>query len=440
MINGAIPMPNARLDTPRRSRASKMTGTATPPPETTNSGAVGWPNTNIEPPRRPRSKASANPIGTGDGSGGTDARMDANCGTAAHQPANIGAGAGSSPDAIRVAPPSPIPDNVLIEEGAKSCATTEGGPPHHDQNVAREGAVETAEPSRGPPPHASIPALMALQRQRAFAIKQQGICTRSCESFIASHPAFAGIEDRKKVFARAKAIRLAVEKGATWKAGTATISPPRTASALAVKQSEAIATDENAIAEACAPIILNAAQARAGWDVLRLNVVKEMEALAKTLPIWAWAKDVRGLGPLGVAIIAAEASGPRGDVASYATKERLWKRLGLAVIDGQRQQKRADKDLAAAHGYNPRRRSEIWTIADSLFRAQWRGAKEDVAAHPLGLYGEAYLRRKCATEGRDWSDARRDADARRVMTKALIEDYWRAWRRAVRIETPDRDP
>jgi len=38
------------------------------------------------------------------------------------------------------------------------------------------------------------------------------------------------------------------------------------------------------------------------------------------------------------------------------------------------------------------------------------------------------------TEGRDWSDARRDADARRVMTKALIEDYWRAWRRAVQEE------
>ena len=437
MINGAGMFSETKPEPPRGSRAMKATDTVPAAPEATNSGASKPADTTNSPPRRPRSKASANPIGTGDGSGGTDASGRPKAITYTHQPANIGAGAVTVPGAIASPPPSPIPANVLIEEGAAFALAADAPTPHPNQNVAREGAVEAADPSRGPPPHASIPALMALQRQRAFAIRQQGICTRSCESFIASHPAFAGVEDRKKVFERAKAIRLAVEKGASRPADSKRASPPRTASALAVKQSEAIATDENAIAEACAPIILNAAQARTGWDVLRLNAVKEMEALAKTLPVWAWAKDVRGLGPLGVAIIAAEASGPRGDVASYATKERLWKRLGLAVIDGQRQQKRADKDLAAAHGYNPRRRSEIWTIADSLFRSQWRGAKEDVAAHPLGPYGGAYLRRKCVTEGRDWSDARRDADARRVMTKALIEDYWRAWRRAVQEETSD---
>lgn len=80
--------------------------------------------------------------------------------------------------------------------------------------------------------------------------------------------------------------------------------------------------------------------------------------------------------------------------------------------------------------YSPRRRAEIWTIADSMFRHQWTGADEDAGteAHATGPYGESYARRKAATADREWNGHRREADARRIMTKQFIEDLWKAWR------------
>ncbi|WP_216839240.1 hypothetical protein [Falsiroseomonas tokyonensis] len=177
---------------------------------------------------------------------------------------------------------------------------------------------------------------------------------------------------------------------------------------------------------ASTPIILQSAAARAGWDKLRAECERDMRRLAKTLPVYGWAQQVRGFGDLGLAIVIGET----GDLSLYATKERVWKRLGLAVIEGFRQSRRSDVEQAAAHGFNPKRRAEIWAIADAMFRHQWRGAKEDAPPHALGPYGEAYARRKAGTEAREWTPKHRDNDARRIMTKQLVEDLWREWRKA----------
>ena len=174
-----------------------------------------------------------------------------------------------------------------------------------------------------------------------------------------------------------------------------------------------------------ADIVRQSAVARGVWDNLREKVETDMRKLARTLPVHAWANGVRGFGDLGLAIVIGET----GDLSLYETKERVWKRLGLAVIEGFRQQRRSDPDEAAAHGYNPKRRAEVWAIADSMFRHQWRGEKDDVPAHAIGPYGEVYAIRKAATEGREWTLKHRDNDARRIMAKALVADLWAAWRR-----------
>lgn len=175
-----------------------------------------------------------------------------------------------------------------------------------------------------------------------------------------------------------------------------------------------------------------------------------MVDLAKAMPEHGWQKVVAGFGELGLAIIVGE-TGTKikledGTVEikgldTFATKERVWKRLGLAVIDGERQQKRTNVEEAEAHGYNPRRRAEIWAIADSMFKHQRAGDKDEdgndptksgkpmvVPAHATGPYGEVYGRRKAHTETRGWTDKHRDHDARRIMMKALVEDLWRVSR------------
>lgn len=145
---------------------------------------------------------------------------------------------------------------------------------------------------------------------------------------------------------------------------------------------------------------------------------KHMVKLAKTLPVWEWAQEVHGFGALGLAIIIGEA----GDLSAYPQKGHLWKRMGVAVLDGIRQgglRKGAAAEDWIEHGYNRQRRSRLFTIGDSLIKKQ-------------NEYRFLYLDRK-EIERRKLPDAtpmhihRR---AQRYMEKKLLRDLWSAWRRA----------
>ncbi|MDB5848207.1 MAG: hypothetical protein JWP29_1959 [Rhodoferax sp.] len=264
--------------------------------------------------------------------------------------------------------------------------------------------VPTTDPL---PPSAILSELFELQAQRSFCIKSQSRCDRSTEALIARSLGYnkeQSEKDRKAVWKQASAIRKMVESGEGLKK---------------------YGDRRDAALSACLPIILTSARAREGWDNHRKHVEKRMRKLARSLPVWAFVEPIKGFGDLGLAIVIAET----GDLSNYATKERVWKRLGLAVIEGERQQRKTGAEAAAAHGYSPRRRSEIWALcSDSMFRHQWRGERDDVPAGPAGPYGEVYARRKANTETRGWTPGHRHNDARRVMTKSLIEDLWKAWR------------
>lgn len=178
---------------------------------------------------------------------------------------------------------------------------------------------------------------------------------------------------------------------------------------------------------------------------------KRMQALAKTLPVYsAFVAGVRGFGLPYFSRIIGEA----GDLSNYPSPACLWKRMGLAVIGGERQRKSTNKELAIAMGYCPERRAVMWNIGDSLFKAQ-------------NPYREIYLERlavehaKAVAEGlipatttadtvKSWADrdlpalekvtkAQVDAGgyrtaahihnrALRYMEKRLLRDLWRAWR------------
>lgn len=189
-----------------------------------------------------------------------------------------------------------------------------------------------------------------------------------------------------------------------------------------------------------APVLL----ALQGFDDTRDSIERQMKRAARQLPVWAaFGKGVSGFGELALAVIVAECGRAPGDYRSVAA---LWKRLGLAVINGERQRKYSDKELAALHGYDPHRRASVWAfIDDAMFRNQWAGADEETGApaHPTGPYGEAYGRKKAqymqrvadtidlpAKDPAKWTAGRAEKAARRYMAKCLLRDLWAAWRRA----------
>lgn len=204
---------------------------------------------------------------------------------------------------------------------------------------------------------------------------------------------------------------------------------------------EAGIAPDDALASLVSPLILANKQGRSAFDTVRHAAEKEMRRLAKQLPVYPWWRGVKGAGDLGLAIVVAEA----GDIGSYKSVAALWKRLGLAVINGERQRKHGDRDLASLHGYSPQRRAEIWTLGDAMFRHQWSGVDREngIAAHPIGPYGEHYGRKKAAYMQRvvdtadappgpeTWTPKRADNAARRYMTKCLIRDLYGAWRAAM---------
>lgn len=144
---------------------------------------------------------------------------------------------------------------------------------------------------------------------------------------------------------------------------------------------------------------------------------RQIAKIAKTLPVWGlWAEGVRGVGALGFGLLVGECHGILGLDCGKPGVAKVWKRMGVAVILGDRQRKRIDPDLALLHGYSARRRSLLWVIGDAIVK---QGAE----------YREFYLTEKARFVERepDRPKAWAHVQAKRRMEKRLLRDLWRAW-------------
>jgi hypothetical protein len=153
----------------------------------------------------------------------------------------------------------------------------------------------------------------------------------------------------------------------------------------------------------------------------RIEYEKRIGVLAKQLPIYAWAKAVRGLGDVSIGQLVAEARDP----GIYSTVSKLWVRMGVGIKCGGRQRKIAG-EKAIEMGYSPRRRSVLYVVGDNLIRS--RNVE----------YRAIYDARKAHTETThpDWTKAHRHADAKRIMEKRLLRDLWIEWRRTLEAVSP----
>jgi len=169
--------------------------------------------------------------------------------------------------------------------------------------------------------------------------------------------------------------------------------------------------------------LLTVSQAIAPCAAARHGIELEMKRAVRKLPIYAWAKNVHGLGELGLAVIIAES----GDLSNYPKKGHLWRRLGLAPFEGQaystwRMKGGFKADDWVEAGYSPRRRAEIYScVSEPLFRQQ---------SVVNGPYRAIYDRRREATAiaHPEWTKAHSHMDGLRIMTKYMVRDLWVAWR------------
>lgn len=168
---------------------------------------------------------------------------------------------------------------------------------------------------------------------------------------------------------------------------------------------------------------------REPFEIERKAIEKRMRKLARQLPVWQWAEGVRGLGDLRLAVIVGEC----GDIGSYKSVSALWKRMGLAVINGERQRKKAGDD-GIIHGYNPERRAIAYVMGTEIIKAQIRVVKDDDGKatderNSLGHLGALYLDRKAheiTLEG--ITKAHANNRAARYMVKRVFREMYAAWK------------
>lgn len=178
-------------------------------------------------------------------------------------------------------------------------------------------------------------------------------------------------------------------------------------------------------------------KARAPADPKRALQEKDMEKLAKQLPVASWVETIPGFGLLGLATIIAET----GDLSNYSTVSKVWKRLGYAPYRGKagstwKREKWRDapaltKEEWIANPFSGRRYALIHTISIWLLNKQWIGAAktEDGVGKPNGKYGEVYAKRRAHTAitHPDWTKQHSHMDGLRKMMKEVLKDLHSEW-------------
>ena len=165
----------------------------------------------------------------------------------------------------------------------------------------------------------------------------------------------------------------------------------------------------------------------------RKAIEKDLKKTAKQLPTYDWAMSVRGFGELNFVALIGECCVMEEDktmrgIGDYRSVAALWKRMGVALVNGERQRRIADAELAILHGYNPSRRSVLFNVGECLIKAG-------------GEYKELYNERKAYELARDPEIRPIIAHRRasRYMTKRLLRKMFAQWRKETRGASGDPD-
>lgn len=277
--------------------------------------------------------------------------------------------------------------------------------------------------------------LQKLQRDRKFVIAMEVQATnRSCAHIVGALGVSvdAPERDRKAAWERARRIvNIAIGTRKVRKDGTVDIVHKPQA-----EEDHLIASREDSnltmTCHAIQPILAR-----------RAELESEMERLAAELPVAeSFITETPGFNLLGLAVIIGET----GDLSNYATKRRLWRRLGLGMAQGHeakaystwRKTGGLNAEQWTIAGYSPRRLGQIVGVvtvplfmkkANSKYGRIYEARRQHTMKTHPEWYHDKNGKPKLSAKGEP-SSAHGMADAKRVMTKALLADLLGAWRQS----------
>jgi hypothetical protein len=157
------------------------------------------------------------------------------------------------------------------------------------------------------------------------------------------------------------------------------------------------------------------------------EVEHQMRLISRQLPVFAWLKKEaqKGVGELGLAKIIGEA----GDLRGYSGPAKLWRRLSCAPYESEnygtkmgstwligKEGKLTSEEWSEYH-YNPRRRSVVYTIGDTMIKLNH------------SIYREHYnsMKKLFLEKHPDATPIRCHRHASLVMTKLMLKNLWVVW-------------
>ena len=156
-----------------------------------------------------------------------------------------------------------------------------------------------------------------------------------------------------------------------------------------------------------------------------------IEERAVLAPVAEWWCGIKGCNLLGLGRILA-ALGPgdpdsgKPSLSNYSTVSKMWRRLGFACNDDGTRQRKVRGAKGEEQGFNPQRCAVVYGFVDSMFKHQGTSEKGTATEYRL-----VYEKRRAKKEAEmDWPKGHLNNDAKRILTKRLLLDLWRAWRRA----------
>lgn len=194
------------------------------------------------------------------------------------------------------------------------------------------------------------------------------------------------------------------------------------------------------------PAMMSIAPLLAGKEPIetqRLGAEKQLKKMAADLPGYKFCMETVGLSEFTIYALTGECPGInlRGFL-DFDTPSRVWKRLGLAVMDDGTRQRKVAGEMGMRHGYNPARRSIVWTIGDSIIKGKgpYRKMYDDfklveqqsAEAKGLTILPAARITDKMKESGKYISEGHIHNRAKRKMEKAMVRDVWAAARSEAR--------
>lgn len=137
----------------------------------------------------------------------------------------------------------------------------------------------------------------------------------------------------------------------------------------------------------------------------RFEIERKIKAVVEQSAFQTFVKGTRGFGAVSCGSILGEA----GDLRNYGNPGKLWKRMGLAVVDGKAHRKVRGENTQ----FPARRRELMFRTGDALIK---QGAK----------YRQVYLDRKALELEQNPTLTPQHAHrrAQRYMEKRLLRDLW----------------